>query len=280
MIYRKVDLYEFFNIKRKGNEKGFLTIYVKDNSVEVNENRKYPGILVCPGGGYFFTSFREAEPVALKLLDNNICAFVLDYSCFNEGKYPSEFFEGYLALNYINQFKDEFHLDIEKLGIMGFSAGGHFAGLLSNNHLKEEFKEITENLPTIKFGAYIYPVNYFNKVGAHNDSFKNLTHNDLKLMEKLDFDKMINKNSPIGFIVSSFKDDAVGYQNTVALINAYTENNVPFESHIFMHGNHGISLGNESVYKKSMLDEGKINFSSWFNLFLNFLHINNFTIDE
>ena len=57
MIFEQIDLYKHFNIKKKSKEKGILTVYVRDNNNEVNISRTYPGILICPGGGYFFTSF-------------------------------------------------------------------------------------------------------------------------------------------------------------------------------------------------------------------------------
>ena len=280
MIYRKVDLYDFYNIKRQGNEKGILTIYCRSNNIEVNIDRKYPGILVCPGGGYFFTSFREEEPIALKLIEHNVQAFVLEYSCFNDGMYPQQFLEGYLARKYIHEHKDEFMLDETKLGVMGFSAGGHFAGLLSNNHCKDIFKEFSKDLPNFAFGAYIYPVNYYEREGAHKDSFINLTHNNENLLKTLDFDQMINKESPIGFIVSSFEDDAVGYKNSLDLAKAYSNINVPFELHIFNHGKHGISLGDENVYKKSDCSLYKEIFGTWIDMFFNFLKTNKVEIND
>ena len=280
MIYRKVDLYEYYKIERKNKEKGILTVYCRSNHEEVNINRKYPGILVCPGGGYWFTSFREAEPIALKFVEHNIQAFVLDYSCFNDGVYPAQFLEGYLARKYIHEHKDEFMIDETKLGIIGFSAGGHFAGLLSNNHKKDDFGSYSKDLPDFRYGAYIYPVNYFSREGAHQDRFLNLTHSDFETIKQLDFDKIVSKDSSIGFIVSSFEDDAVGYKNTMDLARAYSDNNVPFELHIFNRGKHGISLGDENVYKKGDCTLDRKIFGTWIDMLFNFLKVNNITINE
>ena len=280
MIYKKIDLYEYFKIKKAGNEQGILTVYSRDNHYEVNLKRLYPCILLCPGGGYEYTSFREAEPIALKLLTNNIITFVLDYSCFKNGVYPTEFFEGYLALKYIKENASIYNIDIEKLGILGFSAGGHYAGLLSNNHLRDKFSEVTHDLPFFKFSALIYPVNYYNGEGSHKLSFENLTHSDEKIMSKLDLDSFINEKSPIGFFVTTYEDSAVGYKNTLRLIEKYSTVNIPFEVHIFNKGDHGMSLGNSEVYPVHALNESMHNFEKWFELFINFLRINGIDIND
>ena len=72
--------YNYYNIKRSDKEKGYLNIYCKENSYEVSFIRKYPAILVIPGGAYNSNSFREGEPVAIKFLSNNIQSFTLEYT--------------------------------------------------------------------------------------------------------------------------------------------------------------------------------------------------------
>ena len=80
MQTEKIDLYEYFGVKRPENGSGYLTTYVHDVSREVNIDRKSPAMLVIPGGGYAMVSFREDEPVALKYLSYGYNAFVLNYS--------------------------------------------------------------------------------------------------------------------------------------------------------------------------------------------------------
>ena len=91
---------------------------------------------------------------------------------------------------------------------------------------------------------------------------------------------MVNEDSPAAFIVSTYEDNAVGYKNSLSLANSYSLTTVPFELHIFAKGDHGMSLGDENVYKTTNLDLNKKNFSEWFNLFLNFLKGLNITINE
>ena len=110
MRIEKVDLYDYFKVSREGSNKGFLTCYLLDNDKEVNLSRKHPSIVVFPGGGYFFTSFREKEPVALAFLNKGFNVFVLDYYCFeNKACYPSVIKEAMMAIKYVRDNLNEFN---------------------------------------------------------------------------------------------------------------------------------------------------------------------------
>lgn len=279
MIYKKIDLIKEYhlNIEAACN----LYIYEEDLSYEVNLNRKFLPLLIIPGGDYEFTSFREKEPVALKFLSEGFASFVLEYSCGEKAKFPLQLLEGYLALDYINKNKEELHIDINKFGLIGFSAGAHLNGLLSSSYLKEEFvEEYKLNIPKIAYSAYGYPVvNQYDE--PREQSFINLFKNEkLRMESDLSLPKLINKNNPRAFIFSTFEDSVVPIKNTISLISAYKENGVPFEVHIFEHGEHGLSLGNISVYNLKYLDEFSKTNSKWFDLFLIWLKHNKIVIDE
>lgn len=279
MIYKKIDLIKEYHLSIEAECN--LYIYEEDLSREVNLNRKFLPLLIIPGGDYEFTSFREKEPVALKFLSEGFASFVLEYSCGEKAKFPLQLLEGYLALDYINKNKEELHIDISKLGLIGFSAGGHLNGLLSSNYLKEEFiKEYKLNVPKIAYSAYGYPVvNQYDE--PREQSFINLFKNEkLRMQSDLSLPKLINKNNPRAFIFSTFEDSVVPIKNTISLISAYKENGVPFEVHIFEHGEHGLSLGNISVYNLKYLDEFSKTNSKWYDLFLIWLKHNKIVIDE
>ena len=82
MIVKRVDLYSYYNIKRNDAEKGYLNIYCKENSYEVSFIRRYPAILIIPGGAYNSNSFREGEPVAIKFISNNISQYYIICNLF------------------------------------------------------------------------------------------------------------------------------------------------------------------------------------------------------
>lgn len=279
MIYKKIDLIEEYHLSIEAECN--LYIYEEDLSYEVNLNRKFLPLLIIPGGDYEFTSFREKEPVALKFLSEGFASFVLEYSCGEKAKFPLQLLEGYLALDYINKNKEELHIDISKLGLIGFSAGGHLNGLLSSSYLKEEFiEEYKLNVPKIAYSAYGYPVvSQYDE--PREQSFINLFKNEkLRMESDLSLPKLINKNNPRAFIFSTFEDSVVPIKNTISLISAYKENDVPFEVHIFERGEHGLSLGNISVYNLKYLDELSKTNSKWFDLFLIWLKHNKIVIDE
>lgn len=279
MIYKKIDLIKEYHLNTEVECN--LYIYEEDLSYEVNLNRKFLPLLIIPGGEYEFTSFREKEPVALKFLSEGFASFVLEYSCGEKAKFPLQLLEGYLALDYINKNKEEFHIDISKLGLIGFSAGAHLNGLLSSSYLKEEFiEEYKLNIPKIAYSAYGYPVvDQYDE--PREQSFINLFKNEkLRMQSDLSLPKLINKNNPRAFIFSTVEDSVVPIKNTISLISAYKENAVPFEVHIFEHGEHGLSLGNISVYNLKYLDEFSKTNSKWFDLFLIWLKHNKIVIEE
>lgn len=279
MIYKKIDLIKEYHLNTEVECN--LYIYEEDLSYEVNLNRKFLPLLIIPGGDYEFTSFREKEPVALKFLSEGFASFVLEYSCGEKAKFPLQLLEGYLALDYINKNKEELHIDISKLGLIGFSAGAHLNGLLSSSYLKEEFiEEYKLNIPKIAYSAYGYPVvNQYDE--PREQSFINLFKNEkLRMESDLSLPKLINKNNPRAFIFSTVEDSVVPIKNTISLISAYKENAVPFEVHIFEHGEHGLSLGNISVYNLKYLDEFSKTNSKWFDLFLIWLKHNKIVIEE
>ena len=279
MIYKKIDLIKEYHLSIEAECN--LYIYEEDLSYEVNLNRKFLPLLIIPGGDYEFTSFREKEPVALKFLSEGFASFVLEYSCGKNAKFPLQLLEGYLALDYINKNKEELHLDISKLGLIGFSAGAHLNGLLSSSYLKEEFtKEYKLNVPKIAYSAYGYPVvNQYDE--PREQSFINLFKNEkLRMQSDLSLPKLIDKNNPRAFIFSTFEDSVVPIKNTLSLISAYKENGVPFEVHIFEHGEHGLSLGNISVNNLKYMDEFSKTNSKWYDLFLIWLKYNKIVIEE
>ncbi len=279
MIYKKIDLIKEYHLNIEAGCN--LYIYEEDLNYEVNLNRKFLPLLIIPGGDYEFTSFREKEPVALKFLSEGFASFVLEYSCGKNAKFPLQLLEGYLALDYINKNKEELHIDISKLGLIGFSAGGHLNGLLSSSYLKEEFiEEYKLNVPKIAYSAYGYPVvNQYDE--PREQSFINLFKNEkLRIQSDLSLPKLINKNNPRAFIFSTVEDSVVPIKNTISLISAYKEKGIPFEVHIFEHGEHGLSLGNISVYNLEYMDEFSKTNSKWFDLFIIWLKHNKIVIEE
>ena len=106
-----------------------LTTYAPEVSPEIDAEARRPAVVVCPGGGYAFTSDREAEPIALALINLGLNAFVLRYHVA-PARYPIPQLEAAYAVHYVKCTAAQTHTDPRQVYIMGFSAGGHLAGSL------------------------------------------------------------------------------------------------------------------------------------------------------
>lgn len=113
-----------------GEKKAYLTTYVLDDSPEYDTGRLRPAVLVLPGGGYAFTSDREAEFVALSFAARGYHAFVLRYSVGADAALPRPVLEGFETIALIRSRAQEWHINPAKLAVCGFSAGGHLASCL------------------------------------------------------------------------------------------------------------------------------------------------------
>ncbi len=243
MIHEIVNLKDYFPLKYDVT----LECYCPSNYDEIDKNRKRKSIVVYPGGGYEFTSEREAEPVALQFLQNDVNTFVLKYSCGKEkALYPTPLLEALAAVAYLRKYKDKYNVDENKIIVMGFSAGGHLAALTAASwHVKEYAKALKVTNDDIKVNGCIlgYPVISMKPIG-HWLTTENFTHNDEELIKKCSVEDLVTENFPKTFVWHTCFDDTVPVQNTLLLVNALTNKKVPYELHIFPNGPHGISLAN------------------------------------
>ncbi len=248
MKFFEVDLYDHYGVKKPEGGVGRLSAYVMDKSVEIDPNRKSPAMLVIPGGGYAFTSFREAEPVALKYLGEGFNAFVLWYS-IAPVRYPYALTEARMAVAYIRENADTLGVDPNKISAVGFSAGGHLCGNLGlDPHDKESeklFATKTETRPNaIVLG---YPV--IGTPKTHVGSFENLCGSQNPEEHKKHYlSDMVDENAPPAFIWATCDDSCVPVKNATILADRYADLDRPFSIHVFGKGQHGLSLANKIVY--------------------------------
>lgn len=249
MICEKIDLYEYFKVKRPENGVGYLYTYIVDNSCEIDIDRKHPAMLVIPGGAYAMTSDREAEPVALAYVNAGFNAFVLRYSCAPV-KFPYPLLEAVMAMNYIRKNAKKLNVDPEKVAAVGFSAGGHLCAMLGSYYDSSEVEEIFKGKQSARPDAIVlsYAVITSGRK-SHAGSFINLCGEDNKeLMRKLDIANLVNDKSAPAFIWATYNDNGVPIKNSLVVADAYEESGVPFSVHIWGKGQHGISLANRNVY--------------------------------
>lgn len=229
-----------------GSEARFIG-YVIDNSDEVDPNRRRPAVLVIPGGGYTMTSDREAEPIALKFVGAGYHAFVLRYSC-SPSRYPVALCETAEAMRLIRGHADEWHVDPDRVAVIGFSAGGHLAANLASTVGDDDLAAHGYDADAVRPNALMlaYPVITSGPL-AHRGSFDNLLgperKDDAAWLDKLSIEKHVDAHMPPVFVWHTVTDNAVPVENTLMLIGACKAAGVSVEAHLFPEGWHGLALG-------------------------------------
>lgn len=230
---------------KDGEFTGSLTTYIIENTLEEEQIR--PLVLICPGGGYFMTSPREAEPIALQMNSMGIHACVLRYSCA-PAVFPTALNQLAKSVKFIREHAKEWQVNPNKIVVLGFSAGGHLTASLGTFWNKEfllrdlnvEKEEIMPNALVLS-----YPVITSGQF-AHQGSFENLLGeraHDANWRELVSLEKQIDETMPKSFIWHTFEDQAVPVENSLLLATAMRKAKVPFALHIFEKGGHGLALG-------------------------------------
>lgn len=267
MIYEKLRIKD---ISRKlKNSEAIISAYIPENSEEININKKREIIIICPGGGYEFTSDREAEPIALKFVAQGFNAVVIRYS-IAPVRYPTALLELAETVRYVREKEKEWNVDTEKVIVCGFSAGGHLAGSLGvlwNNEIIEKYLDIKNE--EVKPNAMIlcYPVISSGEF-AHKGSFDSLLgEKEAEISrENLSLEKLVSIETPKTFLWHTFDDGTVPVQNSLLFSNALASNKVQFELHIYPSGVHGLGLCEEITAMNGRSEHINSHIASWFNL--------------
>lgn len=246
-----------------------LTCYLPDNSTALQISAR-PAMLVIPGGGYAFVSNRESEPIALAFTALGYNAFILEYSTAPEFGYPSQLIQVLAALKYIKDNSAQLAVNTGNIAVTGFSAGGHLAACaatLYNNPLA--LSALNAQADDLRPDAAVlcYPV-ISSGVNAHRPSFERLTADrpdKEELTDYLSLERQVNANTPPCFLWHTADDTAVPVQNSLLFAAALADNKVPFETHIYKSGPHGLSLSSPvtAVGKPTLINP---RIAGWLNL--------------
>jgi acetyl esterase/lipase len=211
-------------------------------------SREAAGFVVCPGGGYAHLAPHEGAPVAQWLNSLGINAFVLKYRLGPRYHHPVEMHDVQRALRVVRANAKRWHVDPDRLGIIGFSAGGHLASTAAT-HFDPGVPDAAD--PVDRFSCrpnlaiLIYPVITMVGPFVHEGSRENLLGKDpdaalLKLMSN---DQQVTAATPPCFLVHTTDDHVVPFENSLLFAAACHEKGVPVELHVFEHGQHGFGLG-------------------------------------
>ena len=198
-------------------------------------------VVICPGGGYVGVSqIKEGSEIAKWFNDLGVTAFVLYYRMPN-GHPAIPLADAQVALKIVHQRAKEWNIDSNKIGIMGFSAGGHLASTVGTH-----FKTKTDR-PA--FMILAYPVVTMNKELTHAGSRENLLGKEPsdELVKLYSNELQVTKMTPPTFIVHAKDDGAVPIANSENLLKALNDNHVAAELHKFDVGGHGFGMRKKGI---------------------------------
>lgn len=206
-------------------------------------------VIICPGGGYAILAIdHEGYDIAKWFNDRGVTAFVLKYrlpqsNLFNNSEIrPLQ--DAQQAIRIMRGSSEKYGVSPNKIGIMGFSAGGHLAATTST-HFKTQVGEITDSSLDVRpdFSLLIYPVITFSNSITHSDTRKNLigTNPSAEKVELYSNENHVTKETPPAFLISTM-DDGVSVENSILYFLACKKNGVPAEMHIYEKGGHGYAL--------------------------------------
>lgn len=247
----EIHLKERFPLLGEDGKDPVLTTYLPYNMSQMNrQDLKRPTILLCPGGGYSMVSQREAEPIAVHFLPEGFNVFILTYSV-KPHTFPVQLREVAAAMELIYENAEAWHVDTNKIAIMGFSAGGHLAAHYSNSYNCPEVREVFPDSKGVQASILCYPVISTAEEYCHKGSFQNLTGHAYPLndaeSQKFSCDKLVTEKTPPAFLWHTAADGSVPVANSLLYAQALAKHNVPFGLHVYPAGRHGLSTVDEQT---------------------------------
>lgn len=242
--------------KEEHNRNGILRISkVQEPTIEVylpaKSNANGKAVLIFPGGGYGILAYDwEGTDIAKFLNGKGIAGIVVKYrlpsSESQTDKHYVPLIDAQRALRLVRSKAENFHITADKIGILGFSAGGHLASTLGTHfeeRVYEPIDEIDKQSARPDFMALGYPVISFGDV-THGGSKKNLIGEKPKPEAVAHFsnEKQVSENTPPTFLVHATDDKAVPVENSLLFYQALKDKGVLVTMHIYPKGGHGFSL--------------------------------------
>ncbi len=240
-INLNVSLWPDSIMDRSGNNAGCpsLTPYLL-------KDEQSPVMIVCPGGGYGMRAEHEGEPVARWLNRIGVSAVVLNYRVAPY-RHPIPMNDALRAIRLVRHHADDWGIDATRVGILGFSAGGHLASTVGTHYeLGNPCKEdpidresgrpdvMVLCYPVISMGAYTHEGSRSCLLGDRQ--------NDQGMIELLSNEKQITDHTPPTFLWHTVDDAAVPVENVIMFAEGLRRNSIPFDLHLFESGEHGLGL--------------------------------------
>jgi acetyl esterase/lipase len=205
-------------------------------------------VIVCPGGGYLHLSMdKEGSEIARWLNSLGVTAFVLKYRLGPQYHHPIELGDAQRAIRTVRTKAEEYHVRPDRIGIMGFSAGGHLAST-AGTHFDAGSPSASDPIDRASsrpdFLVLCYPVISFTTPYTHRGSLRALLGDnpDPKLVENLSNELQVTAQTPPTFLFHTTTDTTVPSENSALFYLALRKAGVPAEMHIYERGPHGVGL--------------------------------------
>ena len=209
-----------------------------------------PAIVICPGGGYATLAMdHEGDQIAAWLNSLDVAAFILRYRHSGRGyRHPVPLEDAQRAMRLVRHRAKQWRVDPARVGILGFSAGGHLASTVGTHFDSgggEESEPIDRESCRPDFMILAYPVISFSGPHIHQHSRKMLLGEkpDPKLVKELSNELQVARDTPPAFIMHTAEDTGVLAENSLLFYSALRRAKVPAELHIYERGEHGVGLG-------------------------------------
>jgi acetyl esterase/lipase len=216
------------------------------------KNTTGEAVVICPGGGYGILAYDwEGSDIARWLNSRGIAAFVLKYrlpgSKSNVVPHKSPLLDAQRAMRIVRSNAEAWNIDPGKIGIMGFSAGGHLASTLSTHYDAGDSSNpdpVEQVSCKPDFSVLVYPVISFTEDFQHSGSRINLLGEDAdeELVKYYSNELQVTEDTPPAILIHSDDDKGVPVENSIAYYKALRANKVSSELHIYPYGGHGYSL--------------------------------------
>jgi acetyl esterase/lipase len=208
------------------------------------------GMVICPGGAYrLLMSSYEGDDIARWLNSFGVAGFVLKYRIAPRYRYPAPFLDAARAVRFVRYHAARYGLHPDRIGIIGFSAGGHLASTVithfdAGNLAASDPVDRVSSRPD--FAILGYPVITLEPPWTHEESVRDLLgpNPDPALVQELSNDRQVTPRTPAAFLFHTSQDAAVPAENSVLFYSALRRNGVETELHIFKYGPHGAGLAN------------------------------------
>ena len=226
-----------------------LTVFLQPK-----EKASGAAVIICPGGGYsILAASHEGYDVAKKLNEMGVAAFVLKYripddkTMLNKEIGPLQ--DAQRAIQIVRERAVEWNINPSRIGIMGFSAGGHLASTAGTHFDKAVIENKNNTSLRPDFMVLVYPVISFTDSVGHVGSRDNLLGKNPseEKIRAYSGELQVVANTPPAFLVHAGNDDVVKVQNSIRFYEAEQKNNIPAEMHIYPKGGHGFGMNNPTT---------------------------------